>query len=68
MKLDRKNIGRHLSDGWVRYTKFFGIPPRGTLNQMMALIELSSPDKWFKPRCKGKGCSGENCDGGREAK
>jgi len=68
MKLDREKIGEHLADGWRRYKWLFGIAPRGTLKQMMALIDLSSPDKWFKPRCKGKGCSGSNCDGGKEPK
>ena len=62
MKIDKEKVAQALADGWKKYTHWFGQPPHGTVKQMAALLELSSVDKWLKPKCKGRGCSGANCD------
>ena len=45
-KLDLQNVAAHLSDGWMRYTEFFGVTPHGTIKQFLAMLELSHVDQW----------------------
>lgn len=47
---DILKAAKHLTHGWGRYMAAFGDVPHGTEKQMAALLELSQPKKWVKPK------------------
>lgn len=44
--LDIPLVAEYLSKAWRRYAELFGEPPRGTRQQMEALLELAKTDEW----------------------
>ncbi len=43
-KKQKDNLATALHLAWVKYTRFFGEPPHGTLKQLKGLVELVAAD------------------------